>query len=467
MSNEKLRSDFNLESVRLLIVDDQADVCRGLKRLLSPLGCVIETADSGEKAMKYMTRSPFDVVITDIKMEGMSGVEVFRTIKDHWPGSEVILITGYGTIEMAVSCLRNGAAHFITKPFDNDEIYTFVERLCYRILTRRKNTHSSEDVSVRVIAESPPMQETMEQVYQVASSKIPVLIEGESGTGKEVIAREIHRESSVSDRPFLAINCAALPDSLLESELFGYKKGAFTGAHEDSEGLFQQVNGGTIFLDEVASMSLSFQGKLLRVLEEKVVRPLGSAEDVPVKFRLIAATNQDLHKMVGNGEFREDLLYRLQVFVIRLPTLNDRIDGIPALAEHLLHRVADEVMGETEELPELSPAAINTLCSHDWQGNVRELENCLKRALVVCQGARILPSHFQFVGEEAEGEEGFQTYEEGKEEAITAFQQQYITRALQRTNGNVTRAAELCGITRAAFQRIMKKLEIDRETVTA
>ena len=458
--------EYSIEAIRILVVDDQEDVCRGLRRLLSSLGCHVRTASSAEQALDKMEQNPFHIVITDIKMEGMSGVDLFHRIQERWTGIEVILITGYGTIEMAVSCLQNGAAHFITKPFDNDEILEFVERLAYRILTRQKNRQEGVEDSREIIAESPVMQEVMEQVHQVAASRIPVLVQGESGTGKELIARAIHRESPVSEMPFLAINCAALPDSLLESELFGYTKGAFTGAHEDSEGLFQQAQGGTIFLDEVASMSMSFQGKLLRVVEQKVVRPLGASSDVPVNFRLIAATNRNLGALVQEGGFREDLLYRLQVFTISLPTLNERPEGVPVLAERFLQEAAQEIPTESG-VPDLTPAAIQALRDHDWQGNVRELENCMKRALVVCQSDRILPSHFQFVSEETEDGEVFQSYEEGKKEAITAFQQQYITRALQRTDGNVTRAAELCGITRAAFQRIMKKLEIDRERVTA
>ncbi|HKJ68814.1 MAG TPA: sigma-54 dependent transcriptional regulator, partial [bacterium] len=386
-----------LNDIHVLVVDDQADVCRGLKRLIGTTGCQVGTASSGEEALAELRDSPFDIVITDIKMDGLSGIDLLHEINREWPEIEVVLITGYGTIDMAVSCLQNGASHFITKPFDNEDILTFVRRAGYRILARKQRLAGERQYrSPRIIAESPVMHAVLQQVEQVAPSGIPVVVQGKSGTGKELVARTIHNKSQVRDKPFLAINCAALPDSLLESELFGYKKGAFTGAHQDSPGLFQQADGGTIFLDEIASMSLSFQGKLLRVLEEKVVRPLGSTEDINVKFRLIVATNQSLQRLVEQDDFRQDLFYRLDVFKIQLPPLSERKACIPSLAEYFVERNAPDVLGEDIPIPEISPAAMRALEAHHWPGNIRELENTIKRALVVCRGDTILPAHLGF-----------------------------------------------------------------------
>jgi len=460
---------YDLKELNILVVDDQEDVRRGLGRLIGTLGCEVQTCSSGEEALALMQKEDFDIVFTDIKMEGMSGVELLEKIHRHWSDIQVVMITGHGTIEMAVSCLQNGASHFITKPFDNKEILSFVERAGYKILsTRHARRISSKYQTRNIIAIDKSMRKVLELVEQVAPSKVPVLIEGASGTGKELIARQIHNRSAVRDKPFIAINCIALPDSLLESELFGYKKGAFTGAHKDTKGLFEQVNGGTIFLDEVESMSPLFQGKLLRVLQEKVIRPLGSNENVKVDFRLITASNRNLEEMVQRGEFREDLFYRLQVMKITLPSLKERKACIPVLAEYFLKQAAREFLRDDEDYPELSPAALSVLEAYDWPGNVRELENTMQRALIVCRGNKILPSHLGLSKELNVGSEVFAettTYEEGKRKVIENFQRTYIQRALQHTNGNISRAAELCGLTRAALQRIMKKLNIDRDTL--
>ncbi len=458
---------YNFADLRVLVVDDQQDVRQGLKRLIGSLGCEVEAKASAEEALVALQKEDFDIVFTDLKMDGMSGVDLLNEINRRWNDIEVVMITGYGTIELAVSCLQNGASHFITKPFDNQEILSYVERAGYRILARRYARESLDKYQTHpIIAVDRRMQKVMELVDQVAPSRVPVLIEGESGTGKELIAHEIHRRSPLRDKPFLAINCIALPDTLLESELFGYKKGAFTGAYRDSKGLFEQARGGTIFLDEVASMSLMFQGKLLRVLQEKVIRPLGGHEDIPVDFRLIAASNRNLEELVRRGEFREDLYYRLQVMRIQLPSLRERRDCIPALAEYFLERAAKELIWEDRPCPELSPAAMQALVEYDWPGNVRELENTIQRALIVCKSDKILPSHLGLqkspAAAFADDFDNIQSYEEGKQKAIEAFQREYIQRALERTGGNITKAAALCGMTRAALQRIMRKLGIER-----
>ena len=461
MSIPQSTEAMDFKDLQILVVDDQEDVRKGLQRLIGSLGCDVRIAESGETALSMLHEAAFDIVFTDIKMGGMSGVDLMEKITERWSDIEVVLITGYGTIELAVQCLRNGASHFITKPFDNLEILNFVERAGYRHLAKKQRLRSQAHYeSEKIIARSPEMHRVLELVDQVAPKNVPVLVEGESGTGKELIAHAIHEKSSASEKPFLAINCAALPDTLLESELFGYKQGAFTGAHEDTKGLFEQARGGTIFLDEIASMSLAFQGKLLRVLENKVIRPLGGSEDVSVDFRLITATNKNLEEMVESGEFREDLLYRIDVFRIELPALDERRECIPVLAEYFIERFSAEILGENETAPELTPASLRYLRERNWNGNVRELENTIKRALVICDGEKILPSHLGLSGEPAED---LGPYEDRKQQVIEDFQRQYINKALIHTGGNVSQASEMCGLTRAAFQRIMKKLDIERE----
>jgi DNA-binding NtrC family response regulator len=298
-------------------------------------------------------------------------------------------------------------------------------------------------------------------------------VEGESGTGKELVARALHAQSSVAERPFQAVNCAALPETLLESELFGHKRGAFTGADRDRRGLFEEAAGGTVFLDEIASMSSGFQGKLLRVLQEKQVRPVGAAEERPVAFRLVAATNRDLKGFVSEGGFREDLYYRLAVVRVHLPPLRERPGDIEPLARHFLVRAAAECLGPGAQAPALSEEALAALAAHDWPGNVRELENAIARAVIICSGERILPFHLglETSGWSASGANGSgdagpaggeTDYADAKRRVLEAFQREFVQRALERSGGNVSRAAEACGLTRVALQKILRQLGIDR-----
>jgi DNA-binding NtrC family response regulator len=318
----------------------------------------------------------------------------------------------------------------------------------------------------------------LELVRQVAPRPVPVLVEGESGTGKEVVARALHRWSSVSEGKFLAVNCAAVSDTLLESELFGHIRGSFTGADRDRAGVFAEVRGGTVFLDEVASMSPAFQGKLLRVLQEKVVRPVGSDRDVSVDFRLIAATNRDLEQRVAQGEFREDLYFRLRVVPVFIPPLRERPQDILPLALHFLLRECQVCLGADAQPPEFAAETIQRLLVHSWPGNVRELENCIMRALIVCGGNRILAHHLGLdeKGWQSEGSGGAPSgaqakvgtptdpddYAEAKRQTVERFQREFVERALESSQGNVSQAALDCGLTRAAFQKILRQLGVDR-----
>jgi DNA-binding NtrC family response regulator len=372
----------------------------------------------------------------------------------------VVVLTGFGTVQSAVTCLQGGAAHFLTKPFDNREVSRLVERLGRHALATRL-----PEEGPHLIAVDPAMRALIEVAERAAASPASVLIEGASGTGKEVVARHVHEQSPRRDLPFLALNTAAVPEALLESELFGHERGAFTGADRRRDGIFAQARGGTVFLDEVASMPAAFQSKLLRVLQERVVRPIGLGQEEPVEFRLIAATNQDLERAVAAGTFREDLYYRLAVVRLRLPGLAQRPRDIEPLAEHFLVRAAATCLPAGQAPPGFSSAARAALRSHPWQGNVRELENAIQRALIVCSGPTVEAHHLDLATTSRPPEHPAQaqeTYQTGKQRAIDHFQREFVSRALESAGGNVSRAAERCGLTRAALQRIMRQQGIER-----
>ena len=451
-----------LEDLRVLVVDDEEDVRRGIERLVRGTGAAVLGAGSGEEALQCLAEVPVDLVVTDVRMPGIQGPDLLRRIKAQWPFVEVVLVTGYGTIETAVACLQAGAAHFLTKPFDNEQITGVVERLGVAALARRRAQAAPAGGRGGLVAEDPRMLEVVRQIERLAPLPAPVLVHGRSGTGKEVVARALH-ELGRPGRPFLAVNCAALPDTLLESELFGHKRGAFSGAHRDHAGIFARAEGGTVLLDEIPSMSLAFQGKLLRVLEDRLVRPLGGSRDEPVRFRLVAAANRDLAPLMERGAFRVDLYYRLSVMTIRLPDLKDRPADLPALSAHFVAKAAKTLLPSGAPVPELSGAALDDLRAHDWPGNVRELENVLQRAVVAAGEGPILPRHLE-IGPTSWAIEGVEppSYEEGKQQALERFQRRFVLGALERSGGNVTRAAQACGLTRAALQRILKDLGIDR-----
>jgi DNA-binding NtrC family response regulator len=458
--------------LRVLIVDDERDVRLGLQLLAESLETEVRSAASGEEAVEICKEWVPHLVLSDINMGGMSGVELLFVLGKQCPDTRVVLITGFGTIELAVEAMRRGAANFITKPFDNDDILEAIQRYGKEALLRERTLARGESTDGQdplIIAEDPRMKSVLELVRHVAPTTMPVLIQGESGSGKELIAQAIHAASNAKEAPFLGVNSAALPDTLLESELFGYKKGAFTGADKDRDGIFSQARGGTVFLDEIALMSPAFQGKLLRVLQEKTVVPLGSAAAVPVDFRLVAATSRNLAERIETGDFREDLYYRLRVVTIDIPPLRERPLDIIPLAEHFLTKHACQVETANGWGGQLSDGAIEELRNHNWRGNVRELENSIQRSLVLAGGNHILAGHLGL----GDGDASWATavsdglpYEESKQEALRHFKRRFIEGALMRTGGNVTHAADRCGLTRAAFQRIMRSLDVDRNQFT-
>ena len=455
----------DLAGLRVLIVDDERDIRTGLGRLVGTLGAEVRLAADGVEALELLDAQAADLVLTDLMMPRMSGSELLSAVKERLPDVQVIVLTGFGTIQSAVACLQAGAAHFMTKPFENDDVLQLVSRLGRQVLATRDAPAPTFEGRTGMVAEDPAMRRVLHLVEQVAASPVPVLVEGESGTGKELVARTIHEQSALRGRRFLAVNTTALPDTLLESELFGHRRGAFTGAERDRDGIFREAEGGSVFLDEVSSMSASFQGKLLRVLQEKLVRPLGASDDVAVDFRLIAATNRDLEAMIATGEFRKDLFYRIGVMRIHLPPLRDRPGDIVPLATHFLQRAARTCLGSGMPVPSLSPGAIDALRTHRWPGNVRELENAIQRAVVVCAGDAIRSFHLGLTDTrwaDATDAEGVD-YAEAKRRAIERFQREFVQRALESEGGNISRAAEKCGLTRAALQRILRQLEIEAD----
>ncbi|RMG74733.1 MAG: sigma-54-dependent Fis family transcriptional regulator, partial [Nitrospirae bacterium] len=377
---------------RVLVVDDHQDMLRMLKRLLeTELQVEVLTSASASKAIETVKKEPVDLAIVDVKMPKKDGITLLREAKEIDSNLIVIILTGYGTVEMAVEALKQGAYDFLTKPVNNERLVHTVKRaLEYRRVLDEKSALerkiAEETLRRELIGESRAIKELLERLSAVAVTDETILIRGETGTGKELAARTIHRLSSRAEGPFITVNCPAIPESILESELFGYRKGAFTSAVTDKKGLFEAAHGGTIFLDEIGDIPSSVQTKLLRVLQEKEFKPLGDTENVKVDVRVIASTNQDLETKIEKGEFREDLYYRLNVITLRMPSLNERAEDIPLLANHFLKEYSVEY---GKDISGFDSEAIDYLINRNWKGNVRELQNVVKRAVIFTKGSRI------------------------------------------------------------------------------
>ena len=378
---------------KILIVDDEPRILLLMKSLLKANGFDVETAKDGPAALELVKGGDIQIVITDLRMTPMDGMSLFKEIKAYNPSIPVVLLTAYASVETAIEAMKSGVFDYLTKPFKVDEMLACLKRAEEKLAKNRAaaSTSASEPLRYRFenfIASSPAMNEVCETIAKVAPTAATVLINGESGTGKEVIARAIHKSSTRAGKPWVAVNCAAIPENLLESEMFGHMKGSFTGAVTDKEGLFETANGGTLFLDEISSMPLILQGKLLRALQEKEVRRVGGTRDIPVDVRVIAASNANLEEAVVKGTFRSDLFYRFAVITIDIPPLRKRTEDILPLARHF---IAEEI-GKDKPIPGISEEAAKILLSYNWPGNVRELENCIKHALTFLQGGDITPS---------------------------------------------------------------------------
>ena len=433
---------------KILIVDDDADILQLLSMRLTAAGFEVETADCAEAAVNRLDLSRPQLVITDMRMKEMDGMALFEHIHRTMPALPVIILTAHGTIPDAVAATQRGVFGYLTKPFDSAVLLDQVKK-ALRVSAGAAPRQS--DWRANIITQSPIVEDLLARAQLVAQSDASVVIRGESGTGKELLARAIHNASRRSGKPFVAINCAAIPEQLLESELFGYVKGAFTGATRDHKGLFQVAEGGTIFLDEIGDMPLLLQSKLLRVLQERQVTPVGSTQAIPLNVRIISATHRDLKEEVASSRFREDIYYRLNVVELSIPPLSGRREDIPALANHFLATLAEKYH---KNINGFSPEAMEILVSAPWPGNVRQLLNVVEQSVALCTSPLISPVLVQ----KAIHEEGQIT---SLEDARKRFERDYLIRVLKITEGNVTQAARLSKRNRTEFYKLLQKHQLD------
>ncbi|WP_370558806.1 two-component system response regulator GlrR [Edwardsiella tarda] len=435
-------------AAQLLLVDDDPSLLKLLGMRLSSEGFRVATAASGQEALRQLAREPIDLVISDLRMDEMDGMALFSEIQKRQPGMPVIILTAHGSIPDAVAATQQGVFSFLTKPVDRDALYQAIDDA----LSQSRPQGGDEEWRQAFVTCSPLMLRLLEQARLVAQSDVSVLINGQSGTGKELLARAIHRASPRAGRAFIAINCGALPEPLLESELFGHAKGAFTGAVSSREGLFQAAAGGTLFLDEIGDMPLALQVKLLRVLQERKVRPLGSNHDIAIDVRIISATHRNLPKAMELGEFREDLFYRLNVVSLRLPALNQRPEDIPLLAVHLLRQAAER---HKPQVRSFSSGAMRALVTAAWPGNVRQLVNVIEQCVALTTAPVISEA---LVEQALQGENSaLPTFVEARHH----FELHYLRKLLQITKGNVTHAARMAGRNRTEFYKLLSRHALD------
>ncbi|HEY6100048.1 MAG TPA: sigma-54 dependent transcriptional regulator, partial [Anaeromyxobacter sp.] len=474
-------SDHVEKPARVLVVDDEPTLLRALEALLRKKGYDVVGLESPIVATQRLAQEDFDVALLDIKMPQLSGLELLSAVKHRRPEVEVIMMTGHATVETALAAVRSGAYDYLTKPFEDVEL---VERAVAKAVERKALFDRNRELENRLrqqeggppeglVGSSGGMREVVRMVEAVAYSAATVLVTGESGTGKELVARALHARSPRKGHPFVALNCGALTETLLESELFGHVKGAFTGAQRDQKGLFDAADGGTIFLDEIGDIPLSTQVRLLRVLQEGEFKRVGAAESVKVDVRVIAATHRDLPKLVKGGRFREDLFYRLNVINVPLPALRDRVDDVPLLAHHFLRRYADRL---GKKVRTVSPEAIELLSGYRWPGNVRELENAIERAVVLCRGDSVTAADLPpavtgrtapLVREApASGDESawlLLSYAAAKEQALRRFEKTYVESLMKACENNISAAARKAGMDRSNFKRVLRKYRTDVE----
>ena len=456
----------------LLIVDDEKDMGRLLKRALEPeLGCEVKTADSGEGALAVLEKDPVGLVLLDVKMPGMDGLEVLERIRRDHPWLTVVMMTAHGTIELAVQAIKMGAYDFITKPFDHEALMWHLTKALERSRLLRENMVLQRRVQQTqafqsIVGKSARMQRVFEAVQMVAKTDVTVLITGESGTGKDLLARAVHDLSDRQAEQFVAVNCPAVPETILESELFGYRKGAFTHAVQNRTGLFQEAHRRTLFLDEIGDISTTIQTKLLRALQTKEIKPLGDTKSIHVDVRLIASTNRNLPEKIKKGEFQEDLFYRLNVLPIELPPLRDRREDIFLLVHHFLEKHCRELKRSEKKV---SPRLMELFFRWPWVGNVRELENVIMRGVLLAPGQEIDVEHVGLKEELSErpclveNTDRLLEYREAKDEVLKRFHENYLEKVLAATRGNVTRAARLCGLERQGLQQVMRRYGIQAE----
>jgi len=444
---------------RILIVDDEPSIRKVLTAHLQRLGHEVETAEDGGAAIALLEQDSFHLVVSDLKMPVVDGMALLRWVTDNQPGLPVILITAHGTVDSAVEAIKHGAFDYITKPFDRDELHGVIAKALTVEHLNTRRFHPEPGGRFKIVGDTPAMRELYQLVEKVAPSPTTVLITGESGTGKELVARALHAHSDRRDAPFIQINCGAIPENLFEAELFGYERGAFTGAVSSKPGRFELADGGTLFLDEVGELPRDMQVKILRALQERHIDRVGGLKPIEVNVRVIAATNVDLHQAVKEGTFREDLYYRLNVIPLHLPALRERTDDIPLLVEHFLAKFNDRL---GKNVQRVAPDALAALLTYPWPGNIRELENLMERSVLLADGETLhlgdLPGlHGGGLTEPPEEELDALGLKEYVRVHTAKLERARIQRALQSEDHNVTRAARRLGISRKSLQMKMKE----------
>jgi DNA-binding NtrC family response regulator len=445
--------------LNLLIVDDERSIREACREVAQSLGFSAYAADSAEHAFRLLDSQAFDAVLLDLRLPGAGGLDALRRIKERRPDAVVIVVTGYGTVQSAVQAMKNGAYDYVTKPFSLDELKLLLERVASHLKLKSENRMLREKVKSKqgfggIIGRAPEMEKLYRIITKAANSVHPVLILGESGTGKEMVARSIHYSGPFRDKPFIPVDCGSLVPTLIESELFGYVKGAFTGASQNKDGLMAMAEGGTIFLDEVGELPVDLQAKILRAIQEKEIRPVGGTKRVPINVRILAATNRDLEQAVMQGAFRRDLYFRLNVLSLRIPPLRERRQDVPLLIAHFMERMVRDSGQEKM----LSDDALKSLLAYDWPGNVRELENCLERSYAFTSGPLIhaadLPREIAQlpVPESSNGNGNGHS----KIVPIAELEKQTILSAIAELNGDKLRAARLLGIGKTTLYRKLK-----------
>ncbi|MGF1669396.1 MAG: sigma-54-dependent transcriptional regulator [Balneolaceae bacterium] len=445
----------------ILIADDERDVRESLAILLQEEGYSIKAVVDGEKALKELDESTFDILITDLKMPNVDGIELLEKASLIAPNMIIVVITAFATVETAVKALRNGASDYIMKPLDFDEVLIRIEQLLKhkKILLENRYLRKKIDQNFNlnyIIGESETMKKVYKMIDRVSGVNTNILITGKSGTGKELVARAIHANSPRKDGPFIAINCGAIPENLVESELFGHKKGSFTGASENKDGVFVAASGGSLFLDEIGDLPLNVQVNLLRVLQEREVKPIGSNQVKKFDSRVICATNKNLKKEVEEGRFRDDLYYRLNIVEIEVPGLAERREDIPLLVDHFVNKYRKELK---RPIKGVDSEAMNALIHHDWKGEVRELENVIERAMLLTDNEYVQPEDLPEPIQSAELK-GLPNEQNNLQESLQAFEKHHIKNVLKKTSGNRSEAARLLSIDPSTLYRKMEKLGI-------
>jgi DNA-binding NtrC family response regulator len=451
-------------TAKVLVIEDDEVLRQLLIDVLSDQDYEVEAAETGEEGLRAMEQDVFDIVLLDINLPGMDGMDVLRLVPARQPDAQVVMMTAFGTVDTAVEAMKQGAFDYINKPFSTDELLLTINRALEEQDLRREVARLRQKArgiggDIQIVGKSAAIQRVLDLIARVAPSRATVLITGDTGTGKELVARAIHSASNRASKPFMPINCAAIPENLLESELFGHMKGAFTGAIQNKKGLFEEASGGTVFLDEISTMSMSLQPKLLRVLQEYVIMRVGGRQPIPVNIRLIAATNLDLKKRVASGQYREDLYYRLNVFPIEVPALRERREDIPLLSNFFLQKYSELY---SIDAPKLPARTLDRMMSHEWPGNVRELENFIERAVVLHASGGSGTVGFELPSDATDDEDGGASILDEAQRKRWTFEdleREYIFRVLESVRWKKTEAAEILGIDRRTLYRKLKRYE--------